>query len=472
MSIAVNNKVSSSYKAPIFYLILLLIAVGSGWFATRYLGDKARQEILQFNEATILTLSSHFTGEFEHIERVVRVLSGSPVIAPALISRKEEDIANANSALDRYNSGLDSSVSYLMDSNGMTIASSNRNDPDSFIGKSYQFRPYFVQAMTSTPGRYFALGVTSLKRGFYASYPVKDGEGRIIGVVAIKKDIDEKEADLSRYPYFFLVDPNGIIFLSSKKEMTLKSLWPISRETRVALLASEQFGEREFDNVLPREVVDGMEIRFDGRDYLASRQVINPEGWSTVIMTSTERILQYKLAAVIISMWICTLILVPMIIHYRTSRSAEMLSVSETRYRELFDNISCGVAIYEVKDDGKDFILKDCNKVGERIDGARKKDIIQKSIHEVRPSIKEFGLLDVFERVWRTGIPEHYPASYYRDQKIAAWFENFVYKLPTGEMVDVYDDITDRVRAESKLGRERHCYICESKNGRLAGPCS
>ena len=54
-----------------------------------------------------------------------------------------------------------------------------------------------------------------------------------------------------------------------------------------------------------------------------------------------------------------------------------------------------------------------------------------------------------------TGIPEHHPASFYHDQKIAAWYENFVYKLPTGEMVDVYDDITDRKRAEDALREER-----------------
>ncbi len=76
--------------------------------------------------------------EFERIEKAVRVLSGSPLIAPALISRRDEDIANANSALDRYNSNLGSSVSYHLDTNGMAIASSNRNDPDSFVGISYE----------------------------------------------------------------------------------------------------------------------------------------------------------------------------------------------------------------------------------------------------------------------------------------------------------------------------------------------
>ena len=129
-------------------------------------------------------------------------------------------------------------------------------------------------------------------------------------------------------------------------------------------------------------------------------------------------------------------------------RAEELLRESETCYRELFDNISSGVAIYEVKDDGNDFIFKDFNKAGERLDGDRKEDIVGKSICQVRPGIKEFGLLDVFKRVWKTGIPEHYPASFYEDEKIKKWFENYVYKLPTGDIVTVYDDMTERKRTE------------------------
>ena len=171
-------------------ILLLLIIALAGWFATDYLGNKARQEIIGESRASILTLSIHVSSTLNYIEGAVKSLAGSPWIAPALLSKGTQDIEHANSALDRYNSALNASVSYLMDADGRTVASSNRNDPDSFVGNSYRFRPYFQEAVKGRPDHYFALGITSGKRGFYASYPVQNSLGK---VVAVYDDVTERK---------------------------------------------------------------------------------------------------------------------------------------------------------------------------------------------------------------------------------------------------------------------------------------
>jgi len=127
------------------------------------------------------------------------------------------------------------------------------------------------------------------------------------------------------------------------------------------------------------------------------------------------------------------------------------LQESEKRYRALFENMSDGVAIYEAKDEGEDFIFVDFNKAGEKIDKVHKEALIGKSVLEMFPAVKDFGLIELFQRVWKTGEPEHHPMAIYEDERITGWRTNFVYKLASGEIVAIYSDETHRKRAEEAL---------------------
>ena len=129
----------------------------------------------------------------------------------------------------------------------------------------------------------------------------------------------------------------------------------------------------------------------------------------------------------------------------------EALKQSEARFRNLFSNMSAGVAIYGVVEDGKDFIFREINPAVERIENVRRVDVIGKSVLEVFPGVKEFGLFEVFQRVWRTGIPEQHPVSEYRDGRISGWRENTIYRLPSGEVVSIYEDVTGKKQAEEAI---------------------
>ena len=56
-----------------------------------------------------------------------------------------------------------------MNTRGVTLAASNWDKPDSFVAGNFAFRPYFREALAGRLGRFFGLGTTSGKRGYYLS---------------------------------------------------------------------------------------------------------------------------------------------------------------------------------------------------------------------------------------------------------------------------------------------------------------
>lgn len=135
------------------------------------------------------------------------------------------------------------------------------------------------------------------------------------------------------------------------------------------------------------------------------------------------------------------------------NRTMQALRESEIRYRAMFENLIGGVAVFQAVDNGEDFIFKDFNSAGERIENVQRESILDRRVTEVFPVVIESGLIDVFRRVWRTGEPERFSACWHADGRLAAARDNFVYILPTGELVAVYDDITERAILEEQNTR-------------------
>jgi len=125
------------------------------------------------------------------------------------------------------------------------------------------------------------------------------------------------------------------------------------------------------------------------------------------------------------------------------------LKMQEKHLQEIVDNISSGIAVYDVSDGGEIFTIKSINLAGLKLAQAELADVKGKKVTEAFPGIRQMGLFAVFQRVWKTGVSEHFPVTVYSDENQSYWVDNYVYKLPTGEIVTVYDDVTGRKQAEA-----------------------
>jgi len=165
-------------------------------------------------------------------------------------------------------------------------------------------------------------------------------------------------------------------------------------------------------------------------------------------------------------------------------RAERALRQNEELLRGLFDTMPSGAAIYEVRGDGSrgsDYIVKAFNATSLGIEGKIQEEVVGKSLFDLRPTIDEYGLIPVFQRVWQTGEPALFPSSLYVDEHFTNWYENRVFRLPSGEIVAIYDDVTERVQAEesaaesadnfqrlfdASLNGMAHCEIVLDEQGR------
>lgn len=129
----------------------------------------------------------------------------------------------------------------------------------------------------------------------------------------------------------------------------------------------------------------------------------------------------------------------------------EKSHITPESYKMLFENISSCVAIYHAVDKGKDFIFAGFNKAAEKAEKTKRRDLIGQRVTKAFPMVKEFGILDVFCDVYKTGKTIEFPLAFYEDNRISGWRKNIVYKLPTGEIAAIYDDITRQKQDEEKI---------------------
>jgi diguanylate cyclase (GGDEF)-like protein/PAS domain S-box-containing protein len=132
------------------------------------------------------------------------------------------------------------------------------------------------------------------------------------------------------------------------------------------------------------------------------------------------------------------------------------LEENETRYREMFEHMRNAVEVYEVVGEAETFIFKEYNSAAERLGHLSREKVLGKSIYEVFPDAMEDGFVELLRRVWKAGKSEYRRFCFYDEEGAESWRDVYVYKLPSGELVSIHEDITLRKLAEEKVWHQAH----------------
>lgn len=333
-----------TFRRAVWIGVLLIAA---GWvlvfgsqFATRAYLDQAESR----GQTTLRLAIAGLRGHMNRFEPLPALIADHDEIK-GLVSYPADGMRQmrANGYLKEINTLLQSSDIYVMLPSGETIAASNHDGPASFVGENFSYRPYFQDAMAGRQGRFFALGTTSLKRGYYFSAPIRF-ENAILGVVVFKVDLDAIEASwLGGDNEIIVTDPEGVIFMTGREDWLYSGLLPLTADRLARTSESKRYANAKltelpanpsrFEDRLPLlTVVEGTQRR----EFLDVAETMDDAGWTVHVLLDTRSAHAQALTVVIAALLFLGLAaLAGLILAQRRGRLAERLELQQAARIEL-----------------------------------------------------------------------------------------------------------------------------------------
>ena len=291
----------------IWTVIVMCAILVFGWTLTEFLGGIYRQNVQQEARGDTDLLASRLAGETATVDGMVRALAGSPSILPLLTGGSRQDDRRARSVLDLNVEASGATLGMVLDKSGTIVASSDRDKAAAL--NSDRSAPWFEKAIAGEAGYLFAFNAANRAPHYYASYPVRGDDGSILGVAVLQKSLDGFASSLRQFGRsYFLINPDGVVALTNRPDMLLRTLWPLSVETRTALAA--QFGILTDRPVLKQEFTGAQWTVFDANREYVRRHFADHSQWSLVIAMPNGMIFASRILGIFITLMVTVMALI------------------------------------------------------------------------------------------------------------------------------------------------------------------
>jgi two-component system C4-dicarboxylate transport sensor histidine kinase DctB len=226
------------HSAIFFMTAVLVVGYLAFVIATRHGMDALREDA----ERRLDAFSSALFAPMEKYSYLPKVVATHPLAVDALLHKADRNRQErTNAFLEQLSAIAKTTIIYIMDNDGLTVASSNWQEQGSFIGSNFAFRPYFQDAVKKGSGRFYGMGVKSATPGYYMSHEIRNG-AKIIGVAVVKIELTDLDGKWSRdRGELAVTDGNGIIFLSSRDDWKYRPIRPLEPAAMDKIVKARQY---------------------------------------------------------------------------------------------------------------------------------------------------------------------------------------------------------------------------------------
>ncbi len=262
-------------------------------------------------------------------EHLPVVLAQDPAVMRAVSGQGREGL---NARLDDFAQEAQLEAIYLLDETGLTVASSNYQQSVTFLGQNYGFRSYFQQAMNGEVGRFFAIGATTSRPGYFVAAPVVV-DGKVRGAIAVKDDL-QGLADLwaSSAESVLVSNRDQVVVLTSDPAWRYKTLVPLDEVARQRVTAARQFGTQTLDELDWRS--DGQRAVLNGTAALHVSVDVGTLDW-TLHYFAPEALVRNRAAFVTVSLGVFLALVLAVALFVRSQRIRAALDSSQVDRRKL-----------------------------------------------------------------------------------------------------------------------------------------
>ena len=272
-------------RASVAIAVIALAAWAGHWLALQ----RDLQVLREAGAQRLELAATRIDAQLARFDFLPSLLQTSPEVMRFLDTPDDAGLAAVvNQYLLSLNAIAGADNLYVMDRHGKALAAADFASPGTPVGRDLSYRPYVVEALATGRGRFYGVGVTSARAGYYLSFALP-AAGTVRGLATVKVNLADMENEWAQLPGQVLVlDEHQVAILSTREDWRYRALAPLSDAARAEVQQSRRYGAGVPDALDWRAEpgIDGetLRVRVEGQAYLASTRKVHQGRWQLVLL--------------------------------------------------------------------------------------------------------------------------------------------------------------------------------------------